>query len=59
MDQIHAPLLIQNETMGTEEFKRKIQGYRAATKQDFDSCLMYAPKRDVAEVESPTVVPVA
>ncbi len=43
--------LVQNGTMGIEEFKRKIQGYRAATKQDFDSYLLRALERDVAEVE--------
>ncbi|HEX4502355.1 MAG TPA: tyrosine-type recombinase/integrase [Scandinavium sp.] len=43
--------LVQNGTMGIEEFKRKIHGYRAATKQDFDSYLLRALERDVAEVE--------
>lgn len=43
--------LVQNGTMGIEEFKRKIQGYRAATKHDFDSYLLRALERDVAEVE--------
>lgn len=43
--------LVQNGTMGIEEFKRTIQGYRAATKQDFDSYLLCALERDVAEVE--------
>lgn len=43
--------LAQNGTMGIEEFKRKKQGYRAATKQDFDSYLLRALERDVAEVE--------
>lgn len=43
--------LVQNGTKGIEEFKRKIQGYRAATKQDFDSYLLRALEKDVAEVE--------
>lgn len=43
--------LVQNGTIGIEEFKRKIQGYRAATKQDFDSYLLRALEGDVAEVE--------
>ncbi|MFZ5229993.1 tyrosine-type recombinase/integrase [Enterobacter bugandensis] len=43
--------LVQNGTMSLEEFKRKIQGYRAATKQDFDNYLLHALERDVAEVE--------
>lgn len=32
--------LVQNGTMSLEEFKRKMQGYRAATKQDFDEYLL-------------------
>ncbi|MDM3066127.1 tyrosine-type recombinase/integrase [Citrobacter sp. CK180] len=32
--------LVQNGTMSPEEFKLKIQGYRAATKQDFDEYLL-------------------
>ncbi|CAA0243321.1 hypothetical protein WDT62_21820 [Klebsiella pneumoniae] len=32
--------LVQNGTMSLEEFKHKIQGYRAATKQDFDEYLL-------------------
>ncbi|WP_312739915.1 tyrosine-type recombinase/integrase [Cedecea neteri] len=32
--------LVQNGTMDLEEFKRKMQGYRAATKQDFDEYLL-------------------
>lgn len=43
--------LVQNGTMSLEEFKRKMQGYRAATKQDFDNYLLHALERDIAEVE--------
>nr|WP_220129640.1 hypothetical protein [Citrobacter freundii] len=43
--------LVQNGTMSLDEFKRKIQGYRAATKQDFDNYLLHALERDVAEVK--------
>lgn len=43
--------LVQNGTMSMEEFKRKIQGYRAATKQDFDNYLLRALERDVEEVK--------
>ncbi|ELY3758354.1 hypothetical protein SMX63_000372 [Cronobacter universalis] len=43
--------LVQNGTMGFEEFKRKMQGYRATTKQDFDNYLQHALERDVAEME--------
>ncbi|WP_244886184.1 tyrosine-type recombinase/integrase [Kluyvera cryocrescens] len=32
--------LVQNGTMSLEEFKHKMQGYRAATKQDFDEYLL-------------------
>ena len=32
--------LVQNGTMSLEEFKYKMQGYRAATKQDFDEYLL-------------------
>ncbi|EOB4236014.1 recombinase XerC, partial [Raoultella planticola] len=43
--------LVQNGTMGIEQFKLKIQGYRAATKQDFDNYLLRTLRRDVEEVE--------
>ncbi|NDO83605.1 recombinase XerC [Citrobacter sp. NCU1] len=43
--------LVQNGTMGIDEFKRKIQGYRTATKQDFDCYLLRTLERDVAEVK--------
>ncbi|MCK7075742.1 hypothetical protein L8P89_10655 [Enterobacter roggenkampii] len=43
--------LVQSGTMSLEEFKRKMQGYRAATKQDFDNYLLHALERDIAEVE--------
>lgn len=43
--------LVQNGTMDIEEFKRKIHGYRTATKQDFNIYLLRALERDVAEVE--------
>lgn len=32
--------LVQNGAMSLEEFKHKMQGYRAATKQDFDEYLL-------------------
>lgn len=40
----------QNGTMVIEEFERKIQGYRAAAKQNVDSYLLRALERDIAEV---------
>ncbi|MEX0494955.1 hypothetical protein AB3X31_25730 [Raoultella terrigena] len=43
--------LVQNGTMALEEFKLKLQGYRAATKQDFDNYLLRALQSDVAEVK--------
>ncbi|WP_029591533.1 hypothetical protein [Franconibacter pulveris] len=43
--------LVQNGTMGIEQFKLKIQGYRTATKQDFDNYLLRALQRNVDEVE--------
>ncbi len=43
--------LVQNGTMNLDEFKRKMQGYRAATKQDFDNYLLHALERDVDEVK--------
>ncbi|MFZ2579044.1 MAG: hypothetical protein WAX30_05615 [Citrobacter portucalensis] len=42
--------LVQNGTMNLDEFKRKMQGYRAATKQDFDNYLLHALERDVEVV---------
>ncbi|WP_435926671.1 tyrosine-type recombinase/integrase [Dryocola sp. BD613] len=43
--------LVQNGTMGIEQFKLKIQGYRAATKQDFDNYLLRALQGNVDEVK--------
>lgn len=43
--------LVQNGTMSLEEFKRKMQGYRDATKQDFDNYLLRALERDVDEIK--------
>lgn len=43
--------LVQNGTMGLDAFKRKLQGYRDATKQDFDNYLLRALESDVAEIE--------
>lgn len=44
-------LLVQNGTMSLEEFKRKIQGYRAATKKDIDNYLLHELERHVTEVK--------
>lgn len=43
--------LVQNGTMGLDEFKLKLQGYRAATKQDFDNYLLRALHMDINEVK--------
>lgn len=43
--------LVQNGTMSLEEFKLKIQGYRAATKQDFDEYLLNWLKGGLEEAE--------
>jgi hypothetical protein len=43
--------LVQNGTIRLEDFKLKIQGYRAATKQDFDNYLLRALESDTEEVK--------
>ncbi|WP_264650500.1 tyrosine-type recombinase/integrase [Candidatus Symbiopectobacterium sp. NZEC151] len=43
--------LVQNGTMSLEEFKHKMQGYRAATKQDFDEYLLNWLKGGIEEAK--------
>lgn len=50
MNQIYPFIpLVQNGTMSIEVFKRKMQGYRTATKQDFDSYLLRSLEMNVEE----------
>lgn len=44
--------LVQNGTMDIEELKRKIQGYRTATKQGFAHYLRRALESDVEVIQS-------
>ncbi|NTX83146.1 DUF3258 domain-containing protein [Citrobacter youngae] len=43
--------LVQNGTMSLDEFRRRMQGYRTATKLDFDNYLLHTLQMDITEVK--------